>query len=715
MSTAAVLDIASATQLAHALAAHVADEIGVRSLSVKGPVLAQQNLRSPRVSSDADVLVDPDRIDDFVGALRRRGWEERFVADVPRILDNHARTLFHKNWPCDIDVHHGFLGFLASEREVFEALWERRRTTLIAGTPVICADPVANSAMLALHCLREMHIARNQVELAELVTAWADSREELDREELLSLATRTGSVETLRPFLYRIGIDAPVVPFDRARLAAWMLHASSVEAGRAAAWLAAIGNASWRDRPRLFAHAILPPAAEYRLEHPEIGPTRLDLSRAILRRGANGLRALPRASVQLARARRLQNTTLSKSSTGSGTAEAPSRERGEQSDPSTISAKGEDRMPKSVAIIGTRGYPSYYGGFETAVRRLAPYLAERGWDVTVYGRDGSTKDDDAGLDRRVTTRVTRGVESKSLSTLTYGLTACIDSVRRKPDVALVMNVANGFWLPLLRARGIPTAVNVDGIEWDRAKWGRLAKNVFKSGAKATALFGDELIYDAVEIARRWKQDFRRDGTFIPYGGDDPGELPEVDGFPHRGYILVVARFVPENTIVEFLNAAETLGDRWPVVIVGSSGYGGELDEHARRLAAEKKHVSWLGHVSDDRKLFSLWQHAGAYFHGHSVGGTNPALVQAMSCGAPTVARDTVYNREVLQDTAVFAQPDSKSIVEAITDLMEDPARQEQLSSAAYRRGRSHYSWEVVCAGYEAVLDDQIAKRKERAR
>nr|WP_211315617.1 glycosyltransferase [Rathayibacter caricis] len=687
----------------------------MRSISVKGPVLAEQKLRSPRTSTDADVLVDPDRVEELVEALKRRGWEERFVADVPRILDNHARTLSHSDWPCDIDVHHGFLGFLAPEREVFEALWERRRTMLIAGRPVTCADPVANTAMLALHCLRELHVPRNRAELEELAVAWSGERGDLDVEDLLGLAARTGSVETLSPFLSRIGVDSTLSPFDRAGFAAWTLHTASVEAGRAAAWLAAIADARWRERPRLLAKAILPPAIEYRLEHPEIGPSRLDFTRAVLQRGVNGIRALPLASVQIAQARRLQITASSQRRTDSEPAEAAPRRYGNRTTPSSTSAKGEDRMPKSVAIIGTRGYPSYYGGFETAVRRLAPYLAERGWDVTVYGRDGSTKDDDAGIDRRVTTRVTRGVESKSLSTLTYGLTACVDAVRRKPDVALVMNVANGFWLPLLRGRGIPTAVNVDGIEWDRAKWGRLAKNVFKSGAKATALFGDELIYDAVEIARRWKQDFKRDGTFIPYGGDDPGVLPPVEGFPHRGYILVVARFVPENTIVEFLNAAETLGDRWPVVIVGSSGYGGELDEHARRLASDKENVSWLGHVSDDRKLFSLWQHAGAYFHGHSVGGTNPALVQAMSCGAPTVARDTVYNREVLEDTAVFAQPDADSIIQAITELMEDSARQEQLSAEAYERGRSRYSWEVVCAGYEAVLDAQIAKRKERGR
>lgn len=710
MSEARALGVATAVQLAHALTAHVAASIGVRSLCVKGPVLSEQKLRSPRMSSDADVLVDPARIDDLVTALRLRGWKERFVADVPRILDNHAVTLFHPEWPCDIDVHHGFLGFLAPKDQVFETIWARRRNTQIAATEVVCADPVANSAMLALHCLREIHVARNRSELAELAAKWTGGRSDLNTEDLLQFATDTGSVETLRPFLQQIRLEAPTTPFDPRALAAWNLHASSVGAGRAAAWLAAITTARWSERPRLLSHAILPPENEYRLEHPEIGPDRWDFAAAIARRGLNGARTLPPAVVQLMRTRRLYGLPLrARSEPNSQLSGIPAHKT---HSPRT-SLRGGDEMTKSVAIIGTRGYPSYYGGFETAVRRLAPHLADRGWDVTVYGRDGSTKDDDVLRDSRVRTRVTRGIESKSLSTLTYGLTACVDAVRRGPDVALVMNVANGFWLPLLRARGVPTAVNVDGIEWDRAKWGRLAKKVFRGGAQATAVFGDELIYDANEISKRWRRDFNRDGTFIPYGGDDPGPLPVPDGLIHRNYILIVARFVPENTVTEFLKAAETLADRWPVVIVGSSGYGGELDDHAERLAAQKENVTWLGHVSDDRKLFSLWQHAGAYFHGHSVGGTNPALVQAMSCGAPVVARDTVYNREVLADTAEFVQPTVESIVSTVTTLMQDPARQQELSTNAYDRGREHYSWELVCDGYEAVLESLIAKKRWR--
>ncbi len=267
------------------------------------------------------------------------------------------------------------------------------------------------------------------------------------------------------------------------------------------------------------------------------------------------------------------------------------------------------RMPKSVAIIGTRGYPSYYGGFETAVRKIAPYLVDCRWEVNVYGRSGATKDDDPTRDPRVRSTATVGLENKSLSTLTFGLTSVLHAMCVKPDIALVMNVANGFWLPLLRLRGIPSVVNVDGIEWERAKWGRLAKSVFRLGARFTARFGTVLVSDSVEIQRRWKAEFRRNSVFIPYGGDVPGETGEVLGFEHGTYVLMVARFVPENTVAEFFAAAERIAEDHPVVIVGSSGYGGELDDMAADLDKRHAQVSWLGHVSDDQKLMSLWQHA----------------------------------------------------------------------------------------------------------
>ena len=359
------------------------------------------------------------------------------------------------------------------------------------------------------------------------------------------------------------------------------------------------------------------------------------------------------------------------------------------------------KLTRSVAVIGTRGFPSYYGGFETAVRKVAPRLADHGWAVTVFGRPGATVQEEAEGDSRVVSRTTAGWDSKSLSTLTYGFTAVVACLRLRPDVVLAMNVANGYWLPLLRIARIPVVVNVDGIEWERAKWGRLAKLLFLGGAKMTVRWATRLICDAQEISRYWQDRFGRESDFIPYGGTKEVDSQVEEGLTSGGYVLYVARFVPENSIDAFLRAAEVLAERWDVVIVGSGGYGTAMDDRVREVASGN--IRWLGHIQDDDRLNSLWEHAGVYFHGHSVGGTNPALVQAMACGAPTVARDTVYNREVLGDGGVFVEPAPEAIAEAITRLMDDQAMRESKSTAARVRAAENYTWEAVSDKYEASL------------
>ncbi len=367
-------------------------------------------------------------------------------------------------------------------------------------------------------------------------------------------------------------------------------------------------------------------------------------------------------------------------------------------------------MGQSVAIIGARGYPSFYGGFETLVRQLAPYLADNGWDVTVYGRRANCGATRFPRDDRVDSIVTRGIDSRSLSTLTHGFTAATDAARRKPDVALVLNVANGFFLPMLKARGIPTVVNVDGLEWERAKWGPGAKAAFRGGAKLTARYADRLVYDSREIASSWLTNFHRDGDFIPYGGTDPGPLEPIQELSDRPYALLVARFVPENSIDEFLTAAQELGKKWNIAIVGSASKGGgELERRAADLSDRCSRIHLFGHIQDDRKLFALWQHAGAYFHGHSVGGTNPSLVQAMACGAPIVARDTIFNREVLANSGIFTSPDPAQIATTIDTLLSNPDQQQKLRIAAKLRHAEHYSWDSVCNAYAQTLSATIGR------
>jgi glycosyltransferase involved in cell wall biosynthesis len=272
-----------------------------------------------------------------------------------------------------------------------------------------------------------------------------------------------------------------------------------------------------------------------------------------------------------------------------------------------------------------------------------------------------------------------------------------------------MNVANGYWIPLLRLRGIPTVVNVDGIEWQREKWSPLGRRVFKIGASLTAKFADELIFDAKAIASHWQQEFGRTGTYIPYGGDQVAPDDRTPEFEPGKYVLLVARFVPENSVELLLAAAPDIVTKYnvDVVLVGSAPPGDYLQVTAEALAASNSRIHLLGHISDDARLHSLWRHAGVYFHGHSVGGTNPALVQAMALGARVAARDTIYNREVLAESGAFFEPSPTSVVEVVGEVLNSG---QDLGSMAAHRAHRCYDWETVCSTYEKALVETMANK-----
>jgi glycosyltransferase involved in cell wall biosynthesis len=276
-----------------------------------------------------------------------------------------------------------------------------------------------------------------------------------------------------------------------------------------------------------------------------------------------------------------------------------------------------------------------------------------------------------------------------------------------------MNCANGFFLGRLRRAGIPIAMNVDGIEWERAKWGRIGKAVFRRGATLTARHANTIVVDAQAIGDYWHKHFDRESVVIPYGGEPSAPLPAPKGLPDRGYALMVSRLVPENSVMEFLDAAETLAEEFPVVLIGGGAPGSAIETRARSLSERDNNFSWLGHLSDDAQLHSLWQHCGVYFHGHTVGGTNPALVQAMALGAPTVAIDTVYNREVLADHGCFVQPDPAEIADALRSMIA--STNEALRSSLVERAAEHYSWEAVCARYEQALYELVESKARSPR
>jgi glycosyltransferase involved in cell wall biosynthesis len=359
-----------------------------------------------------------------------------------------------------------------------------------------------------------------------------------------------------------------------------------------------------------------------------------------------------------------------------------------------------------LAILGSRGFPSTYGGYETLVRSLAPYLVAAGHDVTVYCR---TRDE--GRRRWITEDVhciaTPGYDSKSLSTLTFGMTATLDASLRRFDAVLVLNIANGFWFPALRAARTPFAVNTDGIEWERGKWSRIGRATFQAGAWMTAHNANTLVCDSREIGDIWRKRFGRDSVFIPYGApvldDVDRDRLEALGLETEPYLLVVARLAPENNVELTLDALDLLhADAPHAVIVGSANFDSPIETRLREMEAAGG-VTWLGHVDDQRLLTQLWAHSGIYIHGHSVGGTNPALLQALGAGAPTLALDTPFNAEVLPFPEQRFRCDARVLADQIRSVIRSPSLQEEMAQRGRSVVRERYSWDDVCRAYMDVL------------
>jgi len=360
----------------------------------------------------------------------------------------------------------------------------------------------------------------------------------------------------------------------------------------------------------------------------------------------------------------------------------------------------------NFAILGSRGFPSTYGGYETLVRNLAPYLVHRGHSVTVYCRVPSL-----GRRRWVTEDVrciaTAGFDTKSLSTLSFGLTASVDAAVRRYDAVLVLNVANGFFVPLLRTRGVPCAVNTDGLEWERGKWSTLGKSTFRSGARLAARQATTVVSDSQAMQKIWQRLFGCDSVFIPYGSHimrnpGAGRLRDAN-LPTSGYLLAVARLAPENNIGLTLDALDWLGpDAPPAIFVGSANYESPIEDRLRRMQAEGR-IRWLGHVEDQELLNELRANCSVYVHGHSVGGTNPSLLEALGAGAPVLALDTVFNREVLAADDQLFDGHPASLAERIRALAVDGERQRELTERGVRIIAERYGWDMACESYERLL------------
>ena len=361
-------------------------------------------------------------------------------------------------------------------------------------------------------------------------------------------------------------------------------------------------------------------------------------------------------------------------------------------------------MKRVLRILGTRGIPAAHGGFETFAEYLALHLVQRGWQVTVYcqeqGREPLWHDQWQGVDRVHIPVASTGVSS----TIVFDWRATRHA-SRNPGLCLTLGYNTACFSALLRAAGVPNVINMDGIEWQRAKWGPAAKLWFWLNEHAGSWLGNHLVADHPEIANHLaRRAPRAKITVIPYGALRLVGLPVAPVLAHGlepgGYLTLIARPEPENSVLEVVQAYSMQPRGVPLVVLGA--YDERTPYHRAVRAAAGTEVRFLGAIYDKPVVQALRQHSLAYVHGHQVGGTNPSLVEALGAGNAVIAHDNRFNRWVAGEAACYFRS-VETLAGLLTRLLADEQTLQNMRIAALRRFEAEFTWPAVLETYEQML------------
>lgn len=376
--------------------------------------------------------------------------------------------------------------------------------------------------------------------------------------------------------------------------------------------------------------------------------------------------------------------------------------------------------PLRIAMIGTRGVPAAYGGFETAVEEIGARLAERGHDVTVYCR--RTPDEQKSEWRGMHLVHAPALRIKQAETLSHSaLSVAHIGLGRspRPDVAFVFNAANAPFVPFLHLIKVPVAVHVDGLEWMRGKWKGAGRRYYRWAEAHAVRHADALIADAKGIADYYQDRFGAETELLSYGApiiDQPNHarLAEL-GLQPSGYHLVVARFEPENHVDVIVEGYSHSTGMLPLIVVGSAPYAAAHTARIAAIARADSRIRLLGGIFDQELLDQLYANAASYLHGHSVGGTNPSLLRAMGAGTHVIAWDVGFNREVAGAIATYFT-DAASLGVRVAEAEAQPEVTFARGARLRERARKLYDWEQVADGYELLavrLSNKVSRETRR--
>ncbi len=361
-----------------------------------------------------------------------------------------------------------------------------------------------------------------------------------------------------------------------------------------------------------------------------------------------------------------------------------------------------------IAIVGTRGIPNRYGGFEQFAEKVSSTLADRGHDVTVYCRKPFTTPDDV-YDTRVRRVILPSIHQKHLDTWSSGFLSMLHAAFGGYDVVLLCNVANSpfAWFP--RMFGKPVVLNVDGLDRQRGKWNALGQAALHFCEWLSVHTPTRVVTDAGPIQDYYRERYRKQSTLIGYGSDVPQGEHRLDGFNLQPghYALYVSRLEPENNPDLVLEAWRKVRSDWPLVMVGDNRYDSAYVERLKQLADDR--VMFTGGVYGDG-YWALQKNAGVFVFACEVGGVHPALIEAMAAENPVLYLESPENSTTAGDAAIRFSKSADDLAEKLQALLDDPAAREQWAARAGARARELYRWNDVAEQYEKLFEEVLSRR-----
>ncbi len=355
-----------------------------------------------------------------------------------------------------------------------------------------------------------------------------------------------------------------------------------------------------------------------------------------------------------------------------------------------------------LAIVGTRGIPANYGGFETFAEELATRLAVRGHDVTVYGRSNNIRFPQK-IYKGVKLVILPTIRTKHLDTVAHTFLSVLHTIPKRFDCILMCNAANAIFGVVPRLTGTSLVLNVDGIERLRKKWGIAARAYYRISERLATLIPNVVVSDAEVIRNYYLKEYGAPSVMIVYGAEckriESTSVLDQLGVGSREYFLYVSRLEPENNAHVVIEAFEKVETNKSLLIVGDAPYAQKYIEQLKATRDARIRFTGAIYGTGYRELQS---HAYAYIQATEVGGTHPALIEAMGVGNCVIAKDTPENHEVLGDTGLFFR-NAEDLGRQIQLTLADTALVARLKSCAQSRAKALYSWEAVTDAYERLF------------